>query len=63
MSNTANAREIAYADPAPLVPTQAGGDWSSHFYNGYIYESDITRGLFVWKFKDRDAEAACSCGT
>jgi hypothetical protein len=58
MSNTASAREIAYADPAPLVPTQAGGDWSSHFYNGYIYESDITRGLFVWKFKDRDAQAA-----
>ena len=58
MSNTAGAREIGYADPAPLVPTQPGGDWSSHFYNGYIYESDITRGLFVWKFKDRDAEAA-----
>ncbi|HET9740966.1 MAG TPA: hypothetical protein VFP78_22835 [Solirubrobacteraceae bacterium] len=58
MSNTASAREVAYADPAPLVPTQAGGDWSSHFYNGYIYESDITRGLFVWKFKDRDAKAA-----
>ena len=58
MSNTASAREIAYADPAPLVPTQIGGDWSSHFYNGYIYESDITRGLFVWKFDDRDAKSA-----
>jgi LVIVD repeat len=53
-SNTENAREIAYADPAPLVPPQLGGDWSSYFYNGYIYESDITRGLYAWKLDDRD---------
>jgi hypothetical protein len=57
-SNPENAREIAYADPAPLVPTQLGGDWSSYFYNGYIYESDITRGLYAWKLDDRDVRDA-----
>ncbi len=57
-SNTRSAREIAYADPAPLVPPQLGGDWSSYFYNGYIYESDITRGLYAWKLKDRDVKSA-----
>jgi hypothetical protein len=57
-SNPANAREIAFADPAPLVPTQAGGDWSSYFYNGTIYESDITRGLFTWDLDDRDVDRA-----
>jgi hypothetical protein len=57
-SNTRNAREIAYADPAPLVPAQLGGDWSSYFYNGYIYESDITRGLYAWKLDDRDVKDA-----
>jgi hypothetical protein len=57
-SNPANVREIAFADPAPLVPTQAGGDWSSYFYNGTIYESDITRGLFTWDLDDRDAQRA-----
>ncbi len=63
-SNRANAREIAYADPAPLpVPPapatlQIGGDWGSYFYNGYIYESDITRGLYVWKLSDRDVDRA-----
>jgi hypothetical protein len=51
-----NAREIAFADPAPLVPTQLGGDWSSHIYNGKIYESDITRGLFTWDIDERDLE-------
>ncbi|MFG1702625.1 LVIVD repeat-containing protein [Nonomuraea sp. M3C6] len=48
-TNPAKAREIAYADPAPLVPTQLRGDWSTYWYNGLIYESDITRGLLVWK--------------
>ena len=57
-SDTEDAREIAFADPAPLVPTQLGGDWSSYFYNGYIYESDITRGLYAWKLDDRDVRDA-----
>jgi hypothetical protein len=62
-SNRAKAREIAFADPAPLPPapgggTQDGGDWSSYFYNGIIYEADITRGLFTWRLDERDTEKA-----
>jgi hypothetical protein len=63
-SDPGNAREIAFADPAPLpVPPapatlQIGGDWGSYFYNGKIYESDITRGLYVWDLEDRDTERA-----
>lgn len=44
--------EIAFADPAPLVPTATGGDWSSYWYDGFIYESDITRGLITWRLND-----------
>jgi hypothetical protein len=46
--------EIAYADPAPLSPTTLilGGDWSTYWYNGIIYESDITRGLITWRLND-----------
>ena len=42
-------QEIAYADPKPLNPNAftVAGDWSSPDYNGVIYESDITRGLFA----------------
>ena len=42
--------EIAYADPAPLNDDVLvlGGDWSSYWYNGRIYQSDITRGVFIW---------------
>jgi hypothetical protein len=48
-TSPAQAREIGFADPDPLVPTQAGGDWSSYWYNGHIYEFDITRGLLIWR--------------
>jgi hypothetical protein len=51
-TDPANAEEVAYADPAPLVPTQLGGDWSTYWYNGRIYESDITRGLIIWNLSD-----------
>jgi hypothetical protein len=33
--------------------TELGGDWSTYWYNGLIYESDITRGLLIWNVSDR----------
>ena len=45
-------REIAFSDPPPLRPTQLGGVWSSYWYNGAIYESDITGGLRIFRPKD-----------
>ena len=48
-----NIKEIAYADPKPLNPNalSVGGDWSSHYYNGLIWQSDITRGLLSWQIR------------
>jgi len=63
-TDPANAKEIAYADPAPLVDPnppvgiELGGDWSSYWYNGLIYESDITRGLIIWRLSDRAVAGA-----
>jgi hypothetical protein len=59
-TNPANAVEIGYADPAPLSETQLilGGDWSSYWYDGRIYESDITRGLIIWNLSDRAVAGA-----
>jgi hypothetical protein len=54
-TNPATPRELAFADPAPLTldPPQPGiilgGDWSTYWHNGYIYESDIKRGLVSWE--------------
>jgi hypothetical protein len=63
-TDPANAEEIAFADPAPLVDPnppvgiELGGDWSSYWYNGRIYESDITRGLIIWKLSDNAVAGA-----
>lgn len=59
-TDPANATEIAYADPAPLNPTTLvlGGDWSTYWYNGVVYESDITRGLIDWKLSSPAVAAA-----
>jgi hypothetical protein len=57
-TDPAAAHEVAFADPAPLVnpdnpnAIELGGDWSSYWYNGRIYESDITRGLIIWNLSD-----------
>jgi hypothetical protein len=41
--------EIAYFDRGPIDPKAVvlGGDWSAYWYNGYIYGSEIARGLDV----------------
>jgi hypothetical protein len=59
-----NAVEVAYADPAPLSETSlvVGGDWSSYWYNGMIYESDITRGFTTWRLSDKTVAGAMKLG-
>ena len=59
-TNPAQPQEIAYADPAPLQPEADGGDWSTYWYNGIIYESDIYRGLITWKLNDPAVSGAQS---
>ncbi|MCI0636003.1 MAG: hypothetical protein L0206_19120 [Actinobacteria bacterium] len=67
-TNPAAATEVAFADPATLVdPTppvgiELGGDWSTYWYDGRIYESDITRGLIVWNPSDNALAGAMKLG-
>jgi hypothetical protein len=63
-SDPANAREVAYADPAPLSTTMliGGGDWSTYWYNGRIYESDMKRGLIVWNLSSNVVAGAKKLG-
>jgi hypothetical protein len=68
LTDPANAKEIAYADPAPLVDPnppvgiELGGDWSTYWYDGRIYESDITRGLIIWNLSDKAVAGARKLG-
>jgi hypothetical protein len=46
-------REIAYFERGPLSGQgMLGGSWSAYYYNGYVYSSDITKGLDVLQVND-----------
>jgi hypothetical protein len=48
-TDPAHPREIAFFDRGPADSTRlaSGGSWSAYWYNGYIYSSEIARGLDV----------------
>jgi hypothetical protein len=48
-TDPANPFEIAYFDRGPISDTElvGGGYWSTYWYNGHIYGSEIVRGLDV----------------
>jgi hypothetical protein len=51
-----NPVEIAYFDRGPIYPDKLviGGYWSTYYYNGYIYGSEIMRGLDIFKLVASD---------
>jgi hypothetical protein len=67
-TDPANPRTVGWSDPPPLprVPSpstgelipELGGAWSSYWYNGFIYESEITKGLNVFRFRGRETAGA-----
>ena len=59
-TNPAVPVTVAWSDPPPLVPTQLGGAWSSYWYNGLVYESEISKGLNVFSVSDPRLAGAMS---
>ncbi|GAA2678306.1 LVIVD repeat-containing protein [Actinoplanes palleronii] len=59
-TNSAKPVEIAYWERGPLSTERliVGGSWSAYWYNGYIYSSDIQKGLDVLKVDDRRLRGA-----
>ena len=52
-TDPAHPKEIAYFDRGPMDSTKLilGGYWSTYWYNGFIYGSEIDRGLDVFQLK------------
>ena len=50
-TDPSNPVEIGYFDRGPIDPKVVvmGGHWSAYWYNGYIYGSEIARGLDVFE--------------
>jgi hypothetical protein len=44
--------------PAGMLVNELGGAWSSYWYNGFIYESEITKGLNVFRFSGKETGGA-----
>jgi hypothetical protein len=61
-TDPANPVTLGWSDPPPVgqvtppgggTPVnEVGGAWSSYWYNGNIYESEITKGLNVFRISD-----------
>ncbi|MEU8247188.1 hypothetical protein [Nonomuraea sp. NPDC048916] len=45
-------REIGYFERGPFEEDGVAGSWSAYYYNGYIYSSDIRKGLDVISIDD-----------
>lgn len=67
-TDPSNPVEIAYSDPPPIPPVggpfcgglgcEIGGVWSSYWYNNFIYETNITEGLNVFRFSGKETAGA-----
>ena len=68
-TNPAQARTVAWSDPPPK-PVPPGtpfccdvtGAWSSYWYNGFIYETNIGEGLNVFNLSGREKASAMRLG-
>ncbi len=61
-TDPADAKTVAWSDPPPLAPPDLGGAWSSYWYNNFIYESEITKGVNVFRASDPTLAGALRLG-
>jgi hypothetical protein len=57
-TDPANAVEIAFSDPPALDPFDLGGAWSTYWYNNFIYETNITEGLNIFRYSGNETAGA-----
>lgn len=68
-TDPADPVEIAWSDPPaePVPPTspfglEVGGAWSSYWYDGLIYETNITEGLNIFRLSGKETVRAVELG-
>ena len=57
-TDPANPVELAYSDAPPIDPFDLGGAWSSYWYNNFIYETNITEGLNIFRYSGSETGGA-----
>jgi hypothetical protein len=53
-----NPREIGYFERGPAPSGGGGGTWSSYFYRGHVYSSDLGQGFDVLDITDKSLRKA-----
>jgi hypothetical protein len=69
LTNPASARTVAWSDPPPK-PVPPGtpfccdvtGAWSTYWYDGFIYETNIGEGLNIFELRGRETRSAIRLG-
>jgi hypothetical protein len=69
LTDPANARTVAWSDPPPK-PVPPGtpfccdvtGAWSTYWYDGFIYETNIGEGLNIFQLRGRETRSAIRLG-
>ncbi|MGH3711882.1 MAG: LVIVD repeat-containing protein [Micromonosporaceae bacterium] len=61
-TDPANPVTLGWSDPPALSPPDLGGAWSSYWYNNFIYESNITEGLNVFRYTGAETGSAIRLG-
>lgn len=52
-TDSSNPKRIGFWERGPAAdPAEGGGSWSAYYYNGYIYSSDLGKGLDVLEIND-----------
>lgn len=50
--------ELAFSDPPAILPPDLAGSWSAYWYNNFIYETNITEGLNIFRFSGKQTAGA-----
>jgi hypothetical protein len=57
-TDSANPKRIGFWERGPAAGDDGGGSWSAYYYNGYIYSSDLGKGLDVLEINDPRTDPA-----
>jgi hypothetical protein len=57
-TDSRNPQQIGFLERGPLPNQADGGEWSTYYYNGYIYGSDMVKGFDVIEIDDRRTNEA-----
>lgn len=57
-TDSENPKELGYFERGPLPGGSGGGTWSTYYYNGHLFSSDMARGFDVLKFNDKVTDGA-----